>query len=105
MLSCVLPPAVCTLQYFPIWAAQGGEVIVSGISVVMLLLCCVPFHKQIRAYFKSPAAWTMWLAVFVICALFENIIHSVVTIAFVGFVGNAIGALLFKWRDRYKEEK
>lgn len=105
MLFCTVPPIICTLQYFPIWAAQGGEVVIPGITVVMLLLCCIPFHRQIRAYFKSPSAWSMWLIILILTFLLERIIHSCVSIAFVGFVGNAIGALFFKWRDRYKEEK
>ena len=104
-IFCVVPAAVCTLQYFPIWAAKGGEVVIPGITAVLLILCCIPFHRQIREYFKSPAAWTIWLIIFVGCFLFQRVIDSCVSIAFVGFIGNVIGAIIFKWRDRYKEDK
>ena len=104
-LFCTLPPIICTLQYFPIWVRQGGEVAISGFSVLLLLLCCIPFHRQIKAYLKSPSAWMMWLVFYAACASLGNIIHAVESIAFVGFIGNVVGAVLFKWRDRYKEEK
>lgn len=104
-LLCVLPPIIATLQCFPVWVRQGSDVAISGFSVILILLCCIPFHRQIRTYLKSPAMWLIWLLIFAAFAAVENIIHSVVTISFVGFLGNVVGAILFKWRDRYKEEK
>ena len=37
---------------------------VAGGTVVVLMLCAVPFLKQLKAWFShTPASWVVWLAI------------------------------------------
>ena len=101
---CVVPPAIATLEHFPIWAAKGGEAILSGLTVILLVLCALPFKRQISEYLKSPSAWMMWLCILVFSLLFSRIADDVSRIALVAFPSNLLGAFLFKKRDKYKEQ-
>ena len=107
MTVCTLPAVLATLEHFPIWIAEGGETVISGLSVIFLLLCALPFKRQIAAYLQSPSAWVVWLCIFVISSLIGKIICDIAAISFVAFISNFVGAFIFKWRDKYvkKEDK
>lgn len=104
MILCIVPPVIATLEHFPIWLASGGEVMFSGLGIVLLVLCALPFKRQTTQYLRSPAAWVMWLCIFVFATLFSNIIKDIAAISLVAFVSNLAGAILFKMRDKYNSE-
>lgn len=105
MLFCVVPATVATLEHFPIWISRGGEVFLSGFSLVLLLLCALPFKRQITEYLRSPSAWFVWLCIFAFSVMFSRIINDIAAISLVAFVTNFIGAFLFKLRDEYKKKE
>ena len=102
LMTCVVPPILTTLYHFPIWIDKGTSAIVSGLSVFLLFLCCIPFIRSIREYFKSPSAKMLWFIGLVIFWLIRTIVDEMIVICAVGFLANLIGTLLFKWRDKYK---
>ena len=104
MAFCVIPATVATLEHFPVWAAEGGEAMVSGITLILLVLCALPFKRQISEYLKSPSAWMLWLCIFIFASLFSRIADDVAAISLVAFPTNIIGAMLFKRRDKLKTE-
>jgi len=92
----VLPPLITTLLYFPIWQKQGGACALSGFVLLLILLALIPLFNLIKSYLASPAAYTLWLLVFIVFFLLSNIAYEMTVISFVGFVGNVIGAVLLR---------
>ena len=64
-----------------------------------MLLCAVPLFKLVRRALSSPSAQMAWFAVFVIFFMLSRIADEMTVISFVGFVGNLVGAILFKTAD------
>ena len=96
---CVIPVTVSILCYFPAWRAAGGEVLLSGVTMLLLALASVPLYKVIRDHLRSPAAYMLWLVAFIIFLSLSKIADEMVVISFTGFVGNALGAVILKLAD------
>ena len=100
VLLSILPAAIATLSYFPIWRAKGGAAILSGFTVLLLLLCTAPLIKLIKKILASPSILFVWLAVFLLFFLLREIADEMTVISFVGFISNATAAVLFKIAER-----
>ena len=96
LVLCVIPVSVAILSYFPAWRAEGGEVLLSGATLLLLCMAAVPLYKLISARLRSPAAYTLWFIAFILFFLLSNIAEEMVVISFTGFVGNLLGAIAFK---------
>lgn len=96
LVLCVIPVTVSILCYFPAWRAVGGEVLLSGATLLLLCMAAVPLYKLISAKLRSPAAYTLWLIAFILFFLLSNIAEEMVVISFTGFIGNLLGAIAFK---------
>ena len=96
LVLCVIPVTVSILCYFPAWRAEGGEVLLSGTTLLLLCMAAVPLYKLISAKLRSPAAYTLWLIAFILFFLLSNIAQEMVVISFTGFIGNLLGAIAFK---------
>lgn len=92
-LLCILPPVICTASYFPIWK-ESGQVISGGV-LLLLLIAAYPLYKFIKRSLESPAAYTVWLILFILFSLLSRIAVQMTVISFVGFIGNALGAVCF----------
>jgi hypothetical protein len=103
LLFCILPPALATLEYFPIWSAKGGEAMVSGLTLILLFICALPLKRYISAYLKSPSAWVIWLSVYILLSLLSAVIDDVISISLVAFPSNLIGSLFFRIAKKEKK--
>lgn len=92
-------PLTATLTQFPVWVEQSSEATVSGLFLVMALLSCIPFIKQIKEFMKNPSAPILWSVLFVGLAALQNIIGEIVVVAFSGMVANLAGAGIYKLGD------
>ena len=92
---CILPPVVCTLFYFPLWKDSPEKTIAGG-ALLLLLISFMPLVRLIRERLKSPAGYLIWLCLFLLFSLLASIAREVAAISFYGFVGNALGAVIFK---------
>lgn len=97
-LLCILPPVICTASYFPIWT-EGGQAVSGGV-LLLLLIAAYPLYKFIRQSLRSPAAYTVWLILFILFSLLSRIAAQMTVISFVGFIGNALGAVCFHFAKR-----
>ena len=95
ILLCVLPPAVCTLLYCPLWIESGGAKSLAGGAALLLVICVIPLFKLMKRYFSSPASYVIWLIAFIVFSLVSRVAHEMTVITFVGFISNALGAVLF----------
>ena len=99
----VLPVLYSIILYFPIWADRGATTVISGLSLILILMATAPLIKLVKQAFKSPAAYLMWFVAFVIFFMLAEIADDVKVICFVGFISNLIGAIFFKLGERYRK--
>ena len=105
LLFCTVPPILATLLYFPLWRTRGGAAAISGFTLLLLLLSAMPIFNLIKQVFRSPSVPLMWFFAFMIFLLLSKIADEVTVIAFTGFIGNSIGAMLFKLAMRGDDSK
>lgn len=105
LLTCTVPSIVATVYFFPLWVSKGSETTVSGLSVLLLLLCIIPFVRTIKEALKSPDAKTVWFILLLLFWLIRTIVDEMVVICGVGFLSNVLGSLLYAWRNKYSEVK
>lgn len=101
----VVPPALCALFYFPLWKEEGGSTALSGICALLLALSAIPIYKWLRHRLRSPSAYTVWLILFLVFFLLSRVADEMTVIAFVGFIGNLLGALCFKISEVRRDER
>lgn len=105
LIVCVLPPVIATLEYFPLWF-QRSETAFSAFSAILIAICCLPFIKQIKAYFKgTPASWVIWLVIYLVVALFSKLAEGVETVAFIGTISNLCGGCIFRIEKHLKQKQ
>ena len=92
---CIIPPAVCTLMYFPLWKEVGYESCIAGGAALLLALSVVPLYKLIRKWISGYSSYLMWLLLFLLFLGLSKIADEMTVISFVGFVGNLLGAVCF----------
>lgn len=97
----VAAPLAATISQFPIWVDKSSSATISGLFLVFAFLSSIPFMKQIKAYLKSPSAWSMWCIFLVLFIALRNIIDQMVIIALVGLLSNACGEGIYKLSEHY----
>lgn len=97
----VLPPTLATLSYFPIWIAEGGEFVASGLSLLLLLVSFLPLWNLIKRLLASPSVFTVWLIAFIAFFALSRIADEMTVISFIGFIGNLLGAICYRAAKRY----
>lgn len=93
-------PLAATLTQFPVWIEQSAGATVSGIVLLLAFFCCIPFFKHITNFLKSPSIPIVWLVIFVLLTLLNNIINQMIVVCFVGLISNSIGTLIYKIGDK-----
>ena len=100
----VLVPLAATVSQFPIWVERSAKATVSGLALMFILISILPFIRQIREYFKSPAIWVVWGIMFMLFYALAEIVDEMVVICFFGFVSNALGEILYKYGEKVSKE-
>ena len=59
-------PLAATLTQFPLWVEKSSEATMSGLFLIFAFISCLPFIKQIKAYFRSPSVWVVWTVLLVL---------------------------------------
>ena len=96
ILLCVVPPAVCTLLYFPLWKISGYAYCIAGGTALLLVICLLPLYKLIIRATKSASSYLLWLIMFLLFVALSKIGEQMTVISFVGFISNLAGAICFK---------
>ena len=96
MALAVIPPVVAFITQFPSeLTPRTYDRAASWFAVAMLVICCIPFFKKIKEYLKSPDAFALWTAAYIIFAAIERIAEGIVVVAFVGMISNIAAKGLF----------
>ena len=88
-------PLIATISQFPAWVDESPEATVSGLFLMLAFLSVIPFFKQIKSYFKSPAIWVVWSLIFVVLLVLRNILDGMIIVCFVGMIANILGAGIY----------
>lgn len=99
ILLSTVPPAVAILEHFPLWLTRGKTAI-SAISLILLLLAAIPLLRILKARFKTPAPWLLWLILWLFLQVFLPIATALRTIALVSFPTCFLGAVCFRLAKR-----
>ena len=105
ILISTLPTVICVLSYFPLWCERGSDYVLSGVALLLLLISLIPLIRIINGKLKSPAAYMVWLIIFILFFSLSKISEQMTVISFVGFVTNLIGSVLFKLAKKYGKAK
>ena len=101
---CVVPPALAVLERFPLWAREGGAPLISGFSLLLLLVAAIPLRRGIRhalrRFLESPSAFTVWGVLWLACEMFGHIAVAIADIALLATLTSLLGALFFRLADR-----
>ena len=103
-LVAVLPPAVVTLCHFPLFVAKSSDATFSGITLLMLLICMIPFWRKIgemKKFLFSASTPVLWLICFGIFYFLAEIASTVVYISLAGLGGSCASAVLVRIGKRY----
>ena len=104
LISATVPVIIATLSYFPLWREKGGLTVLSGFTLLLLLLAIVPLIKLLTRLLNSPTATTMWLVLFLTFFVLSKIADEMVVISFVGYLGNLAASFLWRFSGRLKRE-
>ncbi len=104
-LLCIVPAAVCTMLYFPIWREAGIGSCIAGGGALILVICAIPIYKLLRRMLSGASAYMMWLIAFLLFFGLSKIAAEMTVISFVGFVSNLIGAILMKIGGKKDEQE
>ena len=95
MICAVVPPLIAFLDNFPVLTEQNYGQAVSWFAVAMIAVCCIPFWRRIKEYFKSPDTAVPWLVSFIVFTAVKNLIDGMIIVTFWGLIGNLIAKGLF----------
>lgn len=104
ILLSVVPPAIATLEFFPLWLSEG-KTAVSALSLVLLLLSAIPLFRLLKKHLQSPAPWMLWLCLWIALRAFLPIATAIETIALVAFPTSLLGAVCFRLAKRREEKR
>ena len=101
---CVVPPALAILERFPLWAREGGAPLISGFSLLLLLVAAIPLRRGLKAalrrFLESPSAFTVWGVIWLGCELFGRIAVALADIALLATLSSLLGAFFFRLAAR-----
>ena len=101
---CVVPPALAILERFPLWAREGGAPLISGFSLLLLLVAAIPLRRglqrALRRFLESPSAFTIWGVLWLACEFFGRIAVSLADIALLATLSSLLGAFFFRLAGR-----
>lgn len=101
----IVAPLIATVSQFPVWIEHSAGATVSGVVLLLAFFCCIPFLKHITAFLKSPSIPILWLVIFVLLTLLNNIIDQMIVVCFVGVISNSLGTFLYKIGEKISPRK
>ncbi len=107
-LCAAVPPLGATLRCFPEWLENSPRATVSGMLLVSVFVCMVPFWKKLKGLageLSQTCAPVLWLALFFIFFTLKDIVDKMVFISLFGMLGSSVSMLLCRIRNRYGAER
>ena len=99
ILFYVLPPALSTLAFFPIWLSSA-ETALSALAMIPLCLGAVALFRLFRKHPSLFSGWMLWLGLWAFLFVFCPILPAIETVALISFPTALLGSLFFRLSDR-----
>lgn len=100
---CIIPPAIATIDLFPLFV-ESGEKQISAIGALLLIVCAVPFWKQVKHFLSSPSAWKVWTVVVILSAVCRAVMDELFVISTIGLISGLVGAVIFAIEKSYRKK-
>ncbi len=98
-------PLIVAITYIPAWVERSTWATVSGLALIIALVCCIPFYKQIWEHFKrSPSACLIWTVLFLVFLVLESIVGEIKIVCFFGALANLIGSVLYRLGNKFEKK-
>lgn len=91
----VVPPALSTLEFFPLWLGDGKSAL-SALSLLLLALAALPLFRIVKRHLRTPSPWMLWLLLWAALSVLLPIAAAIRTIALISFPTGFLGALCFR---------
>lgn len=98
-------PFVATVIQFPLFVNKSAAATVSGLSVLLLLICVIPAAKHVKIAMRSASIPFVWTAIAVGLIAINSIVEEMIIVAVLGAVANWIGAFLYRAGEKFLKEK
>ena len=95
---CILPPALATLSYFPLFKSSGT--VLAGGTLFLLALSIQTLFKGLSRLIGTGATFLPWLILFLLFFALSRVADEMVVISFVGLISNLTGGLTLKLARR-----
>ena len=99
-----IPPILAIITYFPLWRERSTASLLSGGTLLLVMIASVPLYKVLKEHLSSPSAPTVWVLIFISFYTVRSIVDEMVVISFVGLVSNLIASLFFKAAKKRKAD-
>lgn len=96
----VAAPLTVVLLEFPVWVEKDAGTTVSGVVLILAVLCMKPLLNWIVRVVKTPSSWLMWLLLLCIFVALSKVSREMIVISAVGLASNLVGAFLYKLGDK-----
>ncbi len=96
LMLCTFPVITSVILYFPLWNTKGDGAVVSGFSILLIIIALIPFFRFIKERISRISAPALWLALFLLFFTVSKIADEMTVISFIGFIGNLAGSFFFK---------
>ena len=98
-------PFVATIIQFPLFINKSAAATVSGLSVLLLLICVIPAAKHVKIAMRSASIPFVWTAIAIGLVAINSIVEEMIIVAVLGAVANWIGAFLYRAGEKFLKEK
>lgn len=98
-------PFVATIIQFPLFINKSAAATVSGLSVLILLVCIIPFAKHIKIAMRSASIPFVWSFIAVGLFAIHSIVEEMIIVAVLGAISNWIGMVIYRAGEKYIKQK
>ena len=103
ILLCVLPPAVSTVAFFPIWLTNGRTAL-AALLLTLFALGAIPVLILFKRHNRPPALWMIWLFLWGFLFCLRPILPAIETIALISFPIALLGWICFRIGQHFERK-
>lgn len=96
----ILSPVIAAATQFPIWVHKGKGATLSGLFIVVAMICVIPAFKALLRHINTPGMPIVWTVIFFVFFALSRIIEQMLIVCLVGIVSNLIGAGIYLYGEK-----
>lgn len=96
----IIAPVIAAATQFPIWIHKGKGATLSGLFIVVAIICIIPAFRALVKHINTPGMPIVWTVLFAVLFALSRIIEQMLIVCIVGIISNLIGAGIYLYGDR-----